>query len=64
MAIYICTQENCCQYQFPLIQMHFAYIYYRLSEELDDEPIETFHKSLDLGERLFIEKFLALETSI
>ncbi|XP_055299752.1 uncharacterized protein LOC129567151 isoform X2 [Sitodiplosis mosellana] len=36
----------------------------RISEELDAAPVERFHKNLDFGERMFIEKFIALEISI
>lgn len=39
-------------------------LYSRISEELDAAPIEQFHTNLDFGERLFVEKFIALEISI
>lgn len=37
---------------------------YRISEELQLVPVERIHKNVDFGEQIFIEKFLALETSI
>lgn len=38
--------------------------FFRISEELDMAPVERFHKTLDFGERMFIEKFIALEIGI
>lgn len=48
------------------IEIHsFSFFpFHRISDELDLAPLETFHKTLDFGERLFIEKFLAMEISI
>lgn len=42
----------------------FWILYFRISDELNIAPVETFYKSMDFGEKVFIEKFLALETSI
>lgn len=40
------------------------FLVFRVSEELQQAPMQRFHKNLDFGEQIFIEKFLALETSI
>lgn len=37
---------------------------FRISEEIDLPQLKQIHKNLDIGERLFIEKFLELETRI
>lgn len=65
--------QSCCRGEQSQPSNHYYYHYkisfnlfelFRISEEIDLPQLKIIHKTLDIGEKLFIEKFLELETRI